>query len=1178
MAFNSTEFESCLSTFPVLLAIDPSPARLDALKEALGSKYAFHAAVSGVEGFRTLQRLSTVDILLVNGNMAPVSGIEFLRILENTISAPDKIIKVLFVENGGRENPALASHHGHIDLIYDKPFRASEILSEINRLVAHNAKEKRSSLRVSFPEGGGVYAEFGYDGKAWLSELSENGMFIPVPPVVPEGLVLPFLLHLSDNESILIDGRVARIDPEETGFAVEFLSLEETSRSAIFRFLSDRVSLQDLSELKKRYPFLRTEDMVVFRDGKKISSFFENATKSQGEITAISPRSRIPVMLQMESFSAGRICTLKGKELDIKFKTSDSVFISFQHGYATYNFETTIRRIDADGISMECFFPRVVFYSEKRAVRRTAPEEASFVEIFLPAPFNTRMGGPVVDISDGGASFISGPESVALLPGTPLESIRIMKNGKVIREERGEVRNVLRMGEGPGTEIRYGIQFGIGRLIIQASRAPEPDKEHSFKVSPVPDKSHQALRRATDLSELAHTDPEIIHLENSEGEDIIGLLNTSFPPDRQPIPVIVIPPAFGKTKETLFALALTIVTNFHAHGKQVGVLRFDGIRRKGESHKDLEASEPPLEMLNATFSQGASDLKAIIDWLHVNPKIKPGKIILISFSLSALDVRLILRDETYRRKVDYWIACMGTPEFRDLMIRVNCGLDFFEHYQLGIPMGVMPVLGNLVNVDAYVADGVRNELATLDQARKDMSRIDIPITWIYGEHDHWVKAEFIRDVMGVHAEAPRDVIPVPIGHNARTSEDALQLFGTITSLLYRHLHQRMLQPIVPDKKDMNVMRRAEKDRLPQRNLKDKKEYWQRYLIGEENLVGFDVMSLSDDYLQLMKDQLEALDLKPEDRLLDLGGGTGNFIRFLLESDRPFPANATIADLIPKAINQAHGKLIAYSRALRKPAKLNGVCLDLEADRFLPVRRYYEGEVGRFVALSEQIENLPFKSAEKIDNFYSKRLHRILRGEKITPELDRWLRSQFELAEYRIILDFNQACRFVRGRTKEKPSFRQLQFPGNLASARHLPFRAGYFNKILMSLVLSYIFNPVETLLEIRRIIGPEGRLVLSSMRPDTDASGLFTRLMAKIEKMRQEDLPHPWNKQLLLDSIRSFLNDAQALVDLEESGTFDFFDPVKLEEILNEAGWDVIRFIPSFGTPPQGYVVEAKAR
>ncbi|MCK7489892.1 MAG: class I SAM-dependent methyltransferase [Anaerotruncus sp.] len=59
----------------------------------------------------------------------------------------------------------------------------------------------------------------------------------------------------------------------------------------------------------------------------------------------------------------------------------------------------------------------------------------------------------------------------------------------------------------------------------------------------------------------------------------------------------------------------------------------------------------------------------------------------------------------------------------------------------------------------------------------------------------------------------------------------------------------------------------------------------------------------------------------------------------------------------------------------------------------------------------------------------------------------------------------------------------------------------------MSLVLSYIYDPVETLREARRIIMPGGLLILSSMRPDTDASGPFTRLLEKIEAMPEEALP-----------------------------------------------------------------------
>ncbi len=130
-------------------------------------------------------------------------------------------------------------------------------------------------------------------------------------------------------------------------------------------------------------------------------------------------------------------------------------------------------------------------------------------------------------------------------------------------------------------------------------------------------------------------------------------------------------------------------------------------------------------------------------------------------------------------------------------------------------------------------------------------------------------------------------------------------------------------------------------------------------------------------------------------------------------------------------------------------------------------------------------------------------------------------------------------------------------PGGLEGTLHLPVKAGWYNKILMSLVLSYIYDPGETLREARRIIMPGGLLILSSMRPDTDASGPFTRLLEKIEAMPEEALPQERPKALLIESLRVFLNDAQELVDLEEAGTFDFFDPEKLEALLEETGWEI---------------------
>jgi len=819
-----------------------------------------------------------------------------------------------------------------------------------------------------------------------------------------------------------------------------------------------------------------------------------------------------------------------------------------------------------------------MFYSEKRAIKRNGNEGNLRLEIHIPAPFQKRIHGRITDSSEGGASFIAESDGIALLAGTPLESIKIFDGDKLVRDEIGEIRNVVGMnGEGPGP-IRYGVQFGIGRLSIQSTRPLEPDsasvREGTTGKAPRP-----RMRRAADLSLMVQGSPDVIRMETHQGEDLVGLLNTSYPLDGQPIPVVVIPPAFGKTKETLFSLALTLIENFHLLGKPLAVIRYDGIRRKGESYRDAEAAESPFEMMNASVSQGSDDIKAVLDWIALNPRgLKASQVFLVSFSLSALEARLTLRDERYRRQITAWIACMGTLEFRDLMTRINCGLDLLEQHQLGIDLGLVPILGNLIRMEHYAGDVVANGVATLDQAREDMRHIDIPVTWIYGEHDHWVNHEFVRDVMRVHAGAPRDVIPVPIGHNARTSEEALHLFGVITGLIHRYLYGEMIQSQVPSKADMETMRRAEQDRLPPKSLKNRKDYWQRYLVGQKDLLGFDVMALSDDYQQLLEDQLVALDLRPEDRLLDLGGGTGNFVNHILDRRLPLPGHIMIADLIPEGMKQAREKLSSRIQALDHPPRFGLMGLDMELNRFLPIRRYLNGETGRFRDLTERIENISLERASKTPGSLSPRLHRILRSEPISAGLDTWLRKRFDLPEYRIIVDFNQATRYFRGLVREEPAFRKIAFPGGLQTAFHLPFKAGAFNKVLMSLVLSYIYNPVETLREIRRIIQPDGILVLSSMRPDTDASGPFTRLMAKIEKTSADALPSPWTKPRLLDSIRSFLNDAQALVDLEEAGTFDFFDPDKLNELLEEAGWEPVLYHQSFGDPPQGYIVAAKLR
>ena len=1163
---------------PVVLIVDDDLAYLEKLQRALRDVYVVHTTTSGVEAIHLIKALAEVNVLVVNEDLPRMKGTELLRFLNEIFKNSDAIIKILLTESASNGATIDLASYGRIDCCLAKPSDPAAIRRKISFLIAQRSREKRSSMRVTVDGTKEIRIETGPLGEARLVNLSENGMFVKTLSSSPEGSAVPLNILLPDGRRYAVKGRVIRQDADQGGVAVEFQSLDDASRLSILQFMSDYVAIRDLDELKLRYPFLRTDEMVLFTDSVKIESLLREALDRKVEVAAVPARSGNPEILSFAEVRPPSVCLLNGEKLDVKFKTSDLLFISFQIGYATYNFETMIARIAPDGRALSCLYPRVMFYSEKRAERRIAPAGDLRVEIPLPPPFDRKVRGRITDISPNGMSFVANGEAPALLKGTPLESLSVLDGEKVLWQETGEVRHVARAERDEGAGLKYGVQFGISRMSIQSVHAPDPDfaRPGSEGSEADPVRNFPNLLSGPGPGHLAT--PRVIRLEGAGGEEIVGLVNSSFPLDEKPVPVVIIPPAFGKTKEVLFGLALTLIQNFRALGKPIAVLRYDGIRRKGESFKDPEASEPPWETLNSSTSQGAEDLRRVIDWLDVNPKIRASSVILVTFSLAALEARVVLRDTAYQKRIHYWVSCMGALEFRDMMNRINCGLDLLEQFQLGINLDVYPILGNYIRHIPYASDIIANGVGTLEQARDDMGRINLPVTWIYGQHDKWIKSGFIRDVMSVQAEAPREVISVPIGHNARTSREALRMFGTITSLIHRFVHGSMIQPLMPSRKDMEIMRRAEKDRLPPRDLKNRKSYWHHYLVGEGQLLGFDIMAMAEEYQQLMNDQVRALDLRPNDRLLDLGGGTGNFVEFILKNVGEIPAHVTVADLVPDAMKHARQKFLSESATAERRDRFDLLALDLEMSRYWAIIRFLDGEIGTFEQMADKVENLTLESARKIQEDYSPRLHRILRGEKITPDHDDWLKTQFDLHEYRIIADFNAAARYVRHRSAVPPQYRRLILPGTLAGTFHLPLKPGCYNKILMSLVLSYLFNPAETLREVRRIIEPGGLLVLSSMRPDTDASGPFTRLLEKIEAMPEEALPTQMPKSILLDSLRSFLNDAQALTELEEAGTFDFFDAERLDALLDEAGWVSLNRIATYGNPPQGYIVVAKPR
>ena len=150
-----------------------------------------------------------------------------------------------------------------------------------------------------------------------------------------------------------------------------------------------------------------------------------------------------------------------------------------------------------------------------------------------------------------------------------------------------------------------------------------------------------------------------------------------------------------------------------------------------------------------------------------------------------------------------------------------------------------------------------------------------------------------------------------------------------------------------------------------------------------------------------------------------------------------------------------------------------------------------------------------------------------------------------------------------------------RLPGATVRALSLPFQDAQFHKILSSIVLSYLFNPEESLQEFHRILKPEGKLVVSTFRPDVDMSRVYTRLIQQVETNPDYVIPHNMTRDDFLNAVRSFANSAAFLLHLEEEGHFRFLSRVELKTLLESAGFDRINLYDSFGYPPQAYIAVA---
>jgi ubiquinone/menaquinone biosynthesis C-methylase UbiE len=598
------------------------------------------------------------------------------------------------------------------------------------------------------------------------------------------------------------------------------------------------------------------------------------------------------------------------------------------------------------GQTLQLLMPDALYQVERRDRRRIESAELadwpSAISISTEAGFEELC--EVIDVSAGGLAMYVPEGTAPYLTGAL--RVHVPERSQAGGDFFGLVRNQLPAGDRPGW-LRIGLSTTPEppRKPLEVDRRsqiapPGSRRRDRTRVGPVRESAAERFQRTTPTDLRTSTslieEVRVVDYLNGRGEKIRAIVNSWG--DTRGAPAVVIPPAWGRTKETLLPLAETVVETFRLGGQPVTVIRFDGIRRRGESHNDPECREPGRECLKFTHSQGIDDIRATLDFLERDAHFRPGKTVLITFSAASVEGRRAVSLEQGRRLAG-WISVVGTADIQSVLRVISGGIDYAGGAERGVRFGLQELLGVLVDMDHLNRDALEYRLAYLEDALDDMRRITVPITWIHGRDDAWMNLDRVRLALAAGDSSHRCLIEVPTGHQLRTSREAFETFQLIASEVARIATGRTLQPALPSVRRLKWMWRAERTRLPRPRV-ELKAFWKDYLLGRsEGRIGIELITRSTAYRKFMKAQVQALQLSPGARVADLGSGTGSFIECLAHlASTPSKVRIDALDLVSGALER--GRTHHASLIRKHDATMHCIACDLSASvpwTLIPIR-------------------------------------------------------------------------------------------------------------------------------------------------------------------------------------------------------------------------------------------------
>jgi len=1006
------------------------------------------------------------------------------------------------------------------------------------------------------------------------SDMSMDGFFLSTDALLPVGSMLPVGLTLGEFGELRTSAEVVR--HADGGMGMRFATLSGEDRRRLRKFLARLTTIGAQRETVERLNDAVTRTTTPVTDAAQIARRLEEAAQLAVEVRVIPP--------DRPTMDAGRLRQVNANGLVLQLlaaptvQPGEPVLALLTLDFVSYSFQAQVQSIDDR--TLQLTMPEQLVFSERRqSDRRAAPANT---RLRLPAPWLPQgvLEWQVVDVSPGGVGLMTRDAGAQLFPGTPLPGAALVVDGSPEPLLNAVVRNVVRREEPDGGHsFRIGIACGPPRrLLADTALATEPRSGNalwrrvaSFFRTLRDGASlfwHSRATRALSITPERSGGPQVVRFSGARGLRTTALINRAFDDTEVPqCPVVVVVPGFAGRKEQTAYLAHQLVDHFRRQHRDLVVIRLDGTNNLGESDKAPGCQAEGKHTLHYTCSGVSEDLMDCLAWLRRGDVVRATDVSVVSVSFGSLGVRQLLASGR-APEVRRWVAWMGAADARDAVLHVSGHFDVLAAGQAaqaaGVRMGQVTLVGCLVDAQRFYDDLVEHDSGTLDDARRDLSRIGADVLWMRGTHDAWMDPKRIGDIMGVASSGQRQVVSAESGHVPRTGDEAIRQFAEITTWLERGIVGTASPVRPPSLGWLETHSRLEWQRVRRSMPTNAAEWWGEYLLDDRG-PGFDILQRSPAYTSFMQRQADLADVQGC-RVLELGAGTGNMSARLVQAQ---PAELVITDLVPEAVQRIQQR---YAHLAHVQVQV----LDIDGGPWLALDRFRRGELEDVGALLRRLPGAPADLAERATALDRQALHALVRGHDV--HLDDLRIPAGAPAELREVLhELGLLARMAAQPSPDLSAMDTLHWlrPGSPERRRGLPFASGHFDRVVMSLVLSYLEEPLDTLSEIWRVLAPGGTLVMSTLRRDADSSGIFLSLIEQLEQAPAHEVGDDAARAGLIGAARRFLDRASDLFRLEEEGVYRFWDAAEFARLARLAGFEGCRTELGFGDPAQGVILLA---